>query len=168
LAARQPGTAVRFTDLLNPGILRSAVGLDSPLPAEERLRRALERAVANGFLLRVSAGNEQWFLPASVEGRDALDQVRAGLPRAREALGLPPDVEISLYRPNVFALYEQHIGPLTPLVAERLRDAERAYPRAWIERAVLSAVHYNRRSWSYIEAILARWERAGGPHEANG
>ena len=167
-AGRGQGAAVRYTDLSTPELVRAVVGLESPVPADERFRQVLERAVANGFLLRVTVGGEAWLLPATQSGRDAIDQVRAGIPGAVETLGLPPDAEIRLYRPNVFALYEQHVGPLTPLVAERMRDAERSYPRDWIERAIVLAADYNRRSWPYIEAILARWERAGGPDEANG
>jgi DnaD/phage-associated family protein len=82
---------------------------------------------------------------------------------AAEAVGVEDESEVTVFRPNVFALYEHAIGPLTPLVAERLRDAERSYPRVWIERALDEAVHYNRRNWRYIEAILARWEETGGP-----
>jgi DnaD/phage-associated family protein len=167
-AGELKGGAVPLADVLRPDIMRSIVGLDSPVPAEERLRRALERAVANRFVLRVTVENETYFVPATAEGRQAVEGLRAGVPEAADRLQLPSDSAVILYRSNIFALYEQHIGPLTPLVAERLRDAERSYPRAWIERAVLSAVHYNRRSWPYVEAILARWERGGGPDETNG
>ncbi len=32
-----------------------------------------------------------------------------------------------LERPNVFKLYEENIGPLTPLIADALKDAEQTY-----------------------------------------
>lgn len=167
LAARRGTPGVSLDDLLTPSVLRSTVGLLSPEPAEERLRRGLNRAVANGSLLRVTARRDTrssfYFLPATRQNQELIDRVRGSDPEAAERLNLSPDVEAVIYRPNVFAYYEQHIGPLTPLVAEQLRDAERSYPRAWIDEAILSAVHYNKRDWRYIQAILSRWEETGGP-----
>jgi len=64
-------------------------------------------------------------------------------------------------RPNVFALYEQNIGPLTPLIGEQLRAAEQDYPPEWIEEAIRLAVERNARNWRYIAAILQRWEAEG-------
>ncbi len=64
-------------------------------------------------------------------------------------------------RPNIFALYEQNIGLLTPLLAEKLQDAEGRYPIEWIEAAFEEAVSNNKRSWRYIERILERWAVEG-------
>lgn len=64
-------------------------------------------------------------------------------------------------RPNIFVLYEQNIGLLTPLIAEELKDAARQYPMEWVEAAFREAVHHNKRKWSYIRAILRRWETEG-------
>ncbi len=63
--------------------------------------------------------------------------------------------------PNIFKLYEQHIGPLTPMIVETLEDAEQTYPLNWIEEAVRLAVENNKRSWRYVEAILRRWKEEG-------
>lgn len=151
--------------LLSGAVTRSAVGEGSPEPGDQLVRRGLERAVANGFLLRMSLarpGRQRvFYLPSVRWNRDLLDRLRSDDPLAAEELALPPDAVISVYRPNVFTLYERHIGPLTPIVAEQLRDAERSYPRAWIEEAILRAVQSNKRSWRYIQAILARWEKTG-------
>jgi DnaD/phage-associated family protein len=70
-------------------------------------------------------------------------------------------VELRLERPNVFTLYEQNIGPLTPMIAEMLHDAETEYPEYWIEEAIQIAVRNNARKWSYIEAILKGWRVEG-------
>jgi DNA replication protein len=64
-------------------------------------------------------------------------------------------------RPNIFALYEENIGPLSPLISDQLRAAEQDYPAAWIEEAFRLAVERNKRSWRYIAAILQRWESEG-------
>jgi DnaD/phage-associated family protein len=59
-------------------------------------------------------------------------------------------------KPNIFRLYESNIGPLTPLLADELRDAEKEYPSPWVEYAFAEAVTNNKRNWRYISAILKR------------
>jgi DnaD/phage-associated family protein len=66
-----------------------------------------------------------------------------------------------MLRPNIFRLYENNIGPLTPMIAEILQDAENTYPPAWIEEAIRIAVENNKRNWRYVEAILRRWQEGG-------
>ena len=63
--------------------------------------------------------------------------------------------------PDVFTLYEQNVGMLTPMIAEELRAAERLYPPSWIKDAVKEAVALNKRNWKYIAAILERWSAEG-------
>ena len=64
-------------------------------------------------------------------------------------------------RPDIFVLYEQNIGLLTPPIADELRQAEQTYPAGWIEEAFREAVALNKRSWRYIHAILERWRTQG-------
>jgi len=64
-------------------------------------------------------------------------------------------------RPNIFKLYEANIGPLTPMIAETLQEAEETYPMIWIEQAIKIAVENNVRRWRYVEAILASWKERG-------
>ncbi|PZW20805.1 DnaD/phage-associated family protein [Thermosporothrix hazakensis] len=71
------------------------------------------------------------------------------------------DVEVHVERPNIFSLYEQNIGLLSPMVADELKDAATHYPPGWIEQAFRVAVEQNKRKWSYIRAILRRWETEG-------
>ena len=83
---------------------------------------------------------------------------RAGVLRGHErAL----QVQVQIERPNIFILYEQNIGLLSPLIADELRDAADSYPAEWIETAFREAVLHNKRKWSYIRAILRRWETEG-------
>jgi DnaD/phage-associated family protein len=169
LSARLGTPAVRLSDLMTSQIVRSVVGAESPEPAVERLRRAVERAAANGVILRLTIRSEEnteaFLLPATRRNRETVERATHDH-AAAQSLPLPTEFEASLYRPNVFAVYEQYIGPLTPLVAEQLREAERTYPRAWVEQAIREAAHYKRRSWRYINAILAQWEERGAPPEA--
>ena len=64
-------------------------------------------------------------------------------------------------RPNIYSLYEQNIGILTPIVAEKIEEAEQKYPLQWIEEAISEAVSLNARNWRYISRILERWEIEG-------
>jgi DNA replication protein len=68
---------------------------------------------------------------------------------------------IIIERPNVYTLYEQNIGLLTPIVAEKLQEAEGHYPVEWINAAFEEAVLNNKRNWRYIERILERWTIEG-------
>jgi len=70
-------------------------------------------------------------------------------------------MQVQIERPNIFVLYEQNIGLLSPLLADELKDAADQYPAEWIEAAFREAVQHNKRKWSYIRAILRRWETEG-------
>lgn len=64
-------------------------------------------------------------------------------------------------RPDIYTLYEQNIGPLTPILSEKLREAEMHYPPDWVADAFAEAVNYNRRNWAYIARILENWSING-------
>ncbi len=64
-------------------------------------------------------------------------------------------------QPDIFTLYEQNIGMLTPMIAEELLEAEKLYPGNWIKDAIKEAVSLNKRSWRYIARILERWSSEG-------
>jgi len=138
--------------------------------AEGALRRGLNAAVERGTLLRVAVerdghGEELFFLNAPA-GRRAVAAVKAG----RLELGcVQPDSGTGREPlPSIFALYEGNIGTIGPLIADELTDAEARYPKEWIEAAFREAVSLNKRSWSYIAAILRRWETEGPDYEKAG
>ncbi len=142
-------------------------GLAAPgLSPQEVLRDALERAVSRGTLLCVTTGQgpgrRDWYLVNSEKGRQAVEDLLAG--RWSPARAEQP-VHLQAARPNIFVLYEQNIGPLTPLLAEELMEAEDTYPAAWIEDAFREAVALNRRSWRYVQRILERWAAEGKEDE---
>jgi len=129
--------------------------------AGRSLERGLGAAVRRGTLasLPLADGDEIYCINSPAERR-ALDRVRAGDLR----IGLRPEpVEELPDRPNVFRLYEDNIGPLTPIVADRLVQAEQDYPEEWVADAIGEAAENNARSWNYIEAILRRWRSSGRP-----
>lgn len=148
---------LRFSDLASDQVLLSGFG-EAPL---ETLRSALDRVVERGTLLRAKPpdGDEALYFANTPKGRGAVEAVARG--------EWPDDVE-TVERPNIFTLYEQNIGMLTPLIAEELRDAEETYPAAWIEEAFREAVSLNKRSWRYIHAILERWRTEGKDDDGPG
>ena len=135
----------------------------SPRQAREISDAALERAEARGTLRDVSIADatappDRYFLN-SPKGREAVEKLTAGEWRPDEALN--GAVTLSHVRSNLFVLYEQNIGPLTPLIADELRDAMATYPGQWIEDAIRVAVRNNIRKWKYILAVLDRMRAEG-------
>jgi DNA replication protein len=136
---------------------------DADLSAEEALMEGLELAVARGTLLQVTAqhaggSDEKWYLVNSERGRAAVGQIERG---EWTVTGDDEPVFLQARRPNIFNLYEQNIGMLSPLVAEDLKSAEREYPPDWIEDAFRIAVANSVRRWAYVRSILERWAREG-------
>ncbi len=62
---------------------------------------------------------------------------------------------------NIFALYEENIGLITPMIAEEIKEAEKLYPQSWINDAFIEAVNANKRSWRFISFLLERWSTEG-------
>ncbi len=138
-------------------------GIDpDPEHAIQRTKAALERAVERGTLLVTTVagvdGEEMLYVLNTPRGRAALQAIQAGEFQFGDR---ETPVVLIGERANIFALYEQNIGPLTPLIGDILRQAERDYPLAWIKEAIQIAVEQNKRSWKYIEAILRRWQAEG-------
>ena len=106
---------------------------------EEKLRQALNSAVEHGTLLHSTL---------NIDGM--LEDVYSLTIDSRQ-----------LSTVNIYALYEQNIGMITPLTAENLKEAEELYPPQWIEEAFKEAVALNKRNWRYIARILERWASEG-------
>lgn len=126
---------------------------------EEGLRRATERGVLLTAQVTLRDGPETLYFLNTPKGRAAVEAIHRGdwQPTGDEER----PVALYLDRPNIYRLYETHIGPLTPLIAERLQEAEATYPPEWIEEAFSIAVANNVRRWRYIEAILEAWKTEG-------
>jgi len=125
------------------------------LSADE-IRSGLGKAVKRGSLLKVEKEAQAYFLLNSPRGRAVVQAIESGT--------LNPEVagsNVPFERPNIFRLYEENIGPLTPLIADALKDAENTYPPEWVAETIKLAVKNNKRSWRYCEAILKRWKEEG-------
>ena len=122
----------------------------------EAIKLGLEKAVKRGSLLKVQRDAANYFLVNSPRGRAAVEAIASGKWNPKLGSSVLP-----LERPNVFKVYEENIGPLTPLIADALKDAEELYQADWIADAIELAVTNNKRSWKYCEAILKRWKEEG-------
>ncbi len=130
--------------------------------AEEMLDDALERAEARGTFLAVEVEDAQTeqrlYFMNTPKGREAVGKLTRGEWRPE---GLSQAAIFTPLRGNVFTLYEQNIGPLTPMLVEELRDALATYPAPWIEDAIRIAVKNNVRRLKYILAVLERMRLEG-------
>ena len=62
---------------------------------------------------------------------------------------------------DIFTLYEQNIGMLTPIIADELKEAQKQYAETWIKEAIKEAASLNKRNWRYIARILEHWSSEG-------
>jgi DnaD/phage-associated family protein len=151
---------IAYTELLENAALMQ--GLNS---SEEKLRGALKTAAERGALLSVTvekggASGDIYFLNDE-SSRQAVEKIRSGeLKLAGLKTGTPEPVAAEPL-PDIFTLYEQNIGMLTPMIADELRDAEKLYPPAWIHDAIKEAVLHNKRNIKYIAKILENWSVEG-------
>ena len=181
----QTGAAkfLRGDDLRGDQILLRSLHLNSNLRTpQQALADALERAVARNTLLKLEIESDtssdtggkngqagvkvdDWYFINTPKGRQTLALVREGRLGDLQA-AIPDEARLKVNRPNIFVLYEQNIGMMTPLIADQLRDLEKSYPPDWIDEAFVLAVASNKRRLRYIQAILKRWETEGKDERA--
>ena len=138
--------------LLGDEVLLAALG------SSEAVAAGIDAAVRRGTLVRGSGA----IALNTADGRVAIQRA-TGDDNARPEPSAPGP------RPNIFALYEDNVGALSPMIADELKQAEADYPADWIEEAFKEAVMANARSWRYVRAILERWssEGRGGPRRTD-
>jgi len=157
---------VTYRELLSDTSLMSSLR-EEEKPPDEALGGALEMAISRGTILHIvldrdGVPEDVYFLNTESERR-VVAKIRngelalSGLKAAGQAY---PDVETE-QQPNIFTLYEENIGMLTPKIADELREAEKLYPEDWVKDAIKEATIQNVRKWSYISAILERWSVEG-------
>ncbi len=155
---------ITYRELLGNTSLMSSLTEGAKAP-DEVLRNALEMAIKRGTVLRVvvdrdGAPEDIYFL-----NTDSDRQVVAKIQNGELALaGLKAEGQTYIEteaQPDIFTLYEQNIGMLTPMIAEELLEAEKHYSVAWIKDAIKEAVNQGKHKWSYISAVLERWSSEG-------
>jgi DnaD/phage-associated family protein len=157
---------LRYRDFIEDEALMRGIAVEDGQPPETILVEALARAHERGSLLTceisLPTGKETLYFVNTATGRKAIELIEAG---AWQPGDDSHPVEILPDRSNIYTLYEENIGPLTPMIAEMLKDAEREYPANWIEDAVRAAVENNARSWRYVQKVLERWQSEGRSRE---
>src|SRR5262245_2962755 len=138
------------------GLQESDLNMEELGLAVDEIRSGLEKAVKRGSILKIEKDATSYFLLNSARGRGIVQAIKNGNWN-QESIGST----IAFERPNIFRLYEENIGPLTPLIADALKDAEETYSAEWIAETIELAVKNNKRSWKYCEAILKRWKEEG-------
>lgn len=153
---------LRLADFLGDNEFMKGLG-PTPTIAAEALMDGIERAVARGAFLHINVesadGKSDLYFLNTEKGRAAVEGITRG--EWRPGPATEEAVSLLVERPNIFVLYEQNIGPLTPIIVDELRDAEQTYPLHWIEEAIEKAVENNVRKWRYVLAILERWRQEG-------
>jgi DnaD/phage-associated family protein len=160
---------VTEAELLAEAPLYAALGDGDEAPG--RVRNGLEAGVARGSLLRLDVEHNEhtevlYFLNTPADRR-AVEQIRDGRIELGRALPQPQGVPAPR-QGSVYQLYEANIGPITPLIAEELKEAEELYPYEWLEDALREAALLNKRSWRYASRILQRWATEGRTREKAG
>jgi DNA replication protein len=149
---------ISFAELLGDASLMNG------LKGEEALRRGLGLAVGRGTLLHLTlernGAADDIYLLNDGAGRQAVAKIESGELKLAEGKAVNPPAAGEA-PPDIFTLYEQNIGLLTPMLADQLRDAESSYPLDWIRDAIREAVNHGKRKWSYVSAILERWATEG-------
>lgn len=152
---------VTYRELLGDATLMQSLGTSAAL--EQGLRRAVQRGTLLALTLSRGEQKEEVYLLNTEGDRQAAQHLKG----ETFPLSIAPQPEVSAPvgpKPNIFTLYEENIGLVTPLLADELQEAEKLYPPAWIEEAFKEAVDHNKRNWRYISRILERWAREGKGH----
>ena len=155
---------VTYGELFGNASLMSSLK-EAVKPPDEALRQALEMATKRGTILHIVLDRdgvaEDFYFLNTKSDRQVMAKIQSGelilsgLKAQQQA-----DIETEEL-PDLFTLYEQNIGMLTPMIAEELREAEKLYPETWSREAIKEAVNQNKRKWSYISAILESWSAEG-------
>ena len=156
---------VTGSELLNDVALMNGLRTDVD-SAKVKLNSALDRAVERGIILHldVISGEEKndIYLLNSESDREVMTKLQNGdisLPGMKMAA--LTQIPVSEPVPDIFSLYEENIGMITPLIADEIQEAQQTYPESWLQDAIREAANQNKRKWSYISAILERWSSEG-------
>ncbi len=162
---------VPLEQFLNDRALLKGLGSAGRDPQEE-IRRGLELAVSRRTFLVYQPDPDptgrRYYLLNTESDRRALARMQGDdnwSPGADPAFSEDHLDQPAPERPNIFALYEDNVGLISPMIAEELKEAEELYPWPWLNEAFKIAVTQNRRNWRYIAAILQRWAAEGKDSE---
>ena len=155
---------VSFSELNNDPVIIKGLRNLAPV-TDDLLKRALKLAVHNGILLYIPVdmdgrSEDLYFINNQAE-KDTIAKIVQGTLKIPNVSIRQEEKPVVEQPSDIGSLYEQNIGMLTPIIMEKLQDAEHRYPAEWIQEAFREALTANVRNWKYIHSILKRWEREG-------
>ena len=153
---------ITLSDFLNDDDFLDGLDLDTG-EYENHIQRSLQSLVTGGILIcynpeNGSFNNTIYFLD-SPKNEAIVKSLEDGHISIQELIRVP--VKLAVDKPTIYKLYEENIGPLTPMLADALRDAEQDYSYDRIVKAFQIAVERNARNWRYIDAILKSGQEKG-------
>ncbi len=156
------GLAQQSGDEANPLTLQDFYSYPEFMNTLGRDEEEIREKLLSALQANLEAG---YFLCTSFEEMKQGKPFYLNTPRGKQAAQLQGTSAkrpvYNLSRSEIFTLYEDNIGPLTPLIADALKDAEKEYSKEWLEEAIRIAVVNNVRKWRYIQAILNSWKEEG-------
>jgi len=155
---------VTYRELLGNTSLMSNLG-ETTKPPEEALHSVLEMTTKRGIFLHILLDRDRvpediYFLNTESQ-RQVIAKIQSGELNLSGLKAVGKAYVKTEEQPDIFTLYEQNIGMLTPMIAEELREVEKLYPVTWVKDAIKEAVNQNKRKIVYILAILERWSSEG-------
>ena len=129
---------------------------------EELIMQSLERAVNHGIIISLKYDeHETLYFLNDEQNRLLIARIKRGELELPGISAQRASMVKSRDLPNVFNIYEQNIGLITPIIADELKEALRLYPEIWLKEAIGEAVRLNKRNWHYINKILDNWATQG-------
>jgi DNA replication protein len=128
---------------------------------QDELKKALQLAMKRKTIIGLATESGEIYFLNTAADRQAAEKIKDGeikIAGIKTATAEPVNMQEPV---NIFAIYEENIGMLTPMIAEELKDAMKLYPENWIADAIKEAVKQNIRKLSYITAVLERWAKEG-------
>ena len=166
LIQRQSGN-VRFTtinSLLADPSLVLAIGSPDAITFERVVRSGIRTCIELGIFLgttvETDGRKEELLFLNNNYNKEIIHKIHNSEIQLPTLPGASPVPEFAP-RPNIFKIYEESIGMLTPVIAERLKELEEEFPDTWLYEAIKEASIQNHMRLSYIEGILRRWRQDG-------
>jgi DNA replication protein len=155
---------ISYEELANDPVLIKGLG-DAGGEFRGILAGALDNAAKQRIFLHIPVDiegkpDEAYFINNEAE-KDTLARISEGKLKIPNITIRKVEEAVVEQPSDIYNLYEQNIGMLTPILAEELQEAEHKYPAEWVQEAFRIALRSNVRNWKYINGILKRWEREG-------
>ena len=146
-------------------ILTKSLFADSVEQQKTMVFKALESAVSNKILIKSKFGQNK--VPVYFLNTES-NRVLTNSSSQNTNIAGYDSWEIEKNMADPYSLYEQNIGMITPLIADKIREAEETFPTEWISEAITESVNMNKRNWAYISRILTNWQIEGRSNGKSG